>query len=366
MAVDLGTFLERLIEQDRIDAVMTNEFAQFGVQPRQYVGAFLLPEDTVQQNTFRETEVMYRTVVANAGTRYSPAQIKEGGVIGGEMLVELGNSDISTRLRGDRYDDLVRYLQEDASMATQEIMDWVNSLVNMALVEYNEIKRWEALENAQVTTEINGIEETVSYPDPTGNRVAASLDWTTDSNDPFEDILAMQSHLRDKGYTVENIITSHQVMSTLRRNEQVARRAGAVVGQADNTIQVQNLDNEDVTGVFQQNSLPTPTVYDLNYFDEQGNSNRFMSDDVMVFTCRTDNEMEVRRSPDPTQRRILRNTLGYTAIGKAAGQPEPGRAIDLAHKTNKPPRIEADGWQTSLPVLQNPEAVGVINSITTA
>ena len=251
-------------------------------------------------------------------------------------------------------------------MASDEIMSWVNNIVNMALVEYNEIKRWEAIESAQVTTEINGVTETVSYPDPTGNRVAASTDWSQNANDPFADILDMQSHLKSKGYRVENIITSHKVMNTLRQNEQVARRAGAVVGQADNTIQIQNLDNQDVQGVFAQNNLPTPTVYDLNYWDEAGNAHRFMSDDVMIFTCETGNEMEVRRSPDPTTRRILRNTLGYTAIGKAAGQPTPGRTIDMAHHTNKPPRIEADGWQTSLPVLTNPEAVGVIDSITLA
>jgi len=364
--MDLGTFLERLIEQGRIEAVMTNEFAQFGIQPRQYMGAMLLPEEMKESNTYRETEVYYRTVVANAGSRYSPAQIKDGGVIGGEMLVELGNSDISTRLRGDRYDDLVEYLNEDADMAADEIMSWVNQLVNMALVEFNEIKRWEALESAQVTIEINGVQQTVQYPDPTGHRVAAGLDWTVDGNDPMEDILAMQSTLRDKGYVLENIITSHDVMSTLRQNEQIARRAGAVVGQADNVVQVQNIDNSDVQGVFDQNNLPTPQTYDLNYYTEQGNAQRFMSDDVMVFTCRTGNETEVRLSSDPTTRRILRETLGYTGVGKPAGQPEPGRTIDLQHKTNKPPRIEADGWQTSLPVLTNPEAVGVINSITLA
>lgn len=366
MAVDLGTFLERLIEQNRIDAVMTNEFAQFGIQPRQYVGALLLPEEMRDENTYRETEVTYRTVIANAGSRYSPAQIKDGGVIGGEMLVELGNSDISTRLRGDRYDDLVEYLNEDSDMASEEIMDWINSLVNMALVEFNETKRWEALEDAQVTIEIGGVQETVQYPDPTGNRVAASLDWSVDSNDPMTDILSMESHLRAKGYILENIITSHKVMNTLRQNEQIARRAGAVVGQMDNSAQIQNIDNGDVQSVFTQNNLPVPTTYDLNYYDESGVAHRFMSDDVMVFTCRTGNETEVRLSSDPTTRRILRETLGYTGIGVPAGQPEPGRTVNLEHKTDKPPRIEADGWQTSLPVLTNPEAVGVINSITLA
>jgi hypothetical protein len=327
-----------------------------------------MPEQERSDNTYRETEVYYRTVVANAGSRYSPAQIKDGGVIGGEMLVELGESDISQRLKGDRYDDLVEYLTEyeGVSMAANEIMDWINSLVNMALVEYNEIKRFEALEDAEVTIEINGTQEKIQYPDPSGHRVAASLDWTSDANDPMKDILGMQAQLRDKGYVLENIITSHEVMTTLRQNEHIARRAGAVVGQLDDRVQIQNISNEDVLTVFGQNNLPEPTSYNLNYYDESGTANRFMSKDVMIFTCRTGNETEVRLSAQPETRRLLRDTVGYVGIGTPAGQAGPGRAIDLQHKTNKPSRIEADGWQTSLPVLTNPEAVGVINNITLA
>jgi hypothetical protein len=32
-------------------------------------------------------------------------------------------------------------------------------------------------------------------------------------------------------------------------------------------------------------------------------------------------------------------------------------------REDKPPRVESEGWQTSLPVLMEPEAVVVINSI---
>jgi len=61
---------------------------------------------------------------------------------------------------------------------------------------------------------------------------------------------------------------------------------------------------------------------------------------------------------------ILPDTLGYFAIGRPAGQNTPGRVTHLASFTNKPPRIEAEGWQTSLPVIVEPESIGVIHSIT--
>ena len=60
---------------------------------------------------------------------------------------------------------------------------------------------------------------------------------------------------------------------------------------------------------------------------------------------------------------MVANTLGYTALGRAAGQAMPGRVLRMEAFENKPPRIEAEGWQTSLPVITNPEAIAVITSI---
>ncbi len=368
MPVSLGTFLERLIEQGRVDAIMTNEFSQFGIEPRQYLGATLMPEQTREQNEYRETEVYYRTVVASSSTRYSPAQVREGGVIGGEMLVELGESDISRTLKGNRYDDMVEYLNQDSDLASQEMLDWINSMLNMALVEFNEIQRFECLVDAEVEILVNGTTKTITYPDPPGHRVAAAGDWTADSYDPFDDIFAMQQHLRAKGYVIESILTSHEVMTTLRQNPNVAKRSGNVMSlnTTDSEIYVQTIENSDVQAVFDQNNLPTPQEYNLNYYTEDGTPKRFLPNDVMLFTCRTGEETEVRLSADPEQRRMLRDTVGYTGVGTPAGQRTPGRAIDLQPKSDKPPRIEGDAWQTSLPVLTNPEAVGVIKNINLA
>ena len=44
-------------------------------------------------------------------------------------------------------------------------------------------------------------------------------------------------------------------------------------------------------------------------------------------------------------------------------QAAPGRVIRSEAFESKPPRIEAEGWQTSLPVVTDPEAVAVIESI---
>ena len=369
--MDLYTFLEDLLTSD-VPTVMTNEFAQFGIQPREYIGAQILPEQNApsDENTYRETEIYYRTVIANASTRYSPAQLKEGGVIGGEMLVTLGESDIAQQLTGRRFDALRAKLDEDAAMASQEFLSWVNSLVNMALVEFNEKQRWEAIVDAKTVAKgDSGVIEEVTYPDPTGHRVAAAVDWTDDTKNPWDEIEDMRQQLVDKGYSINRVVTTSKVMTTLKRNVHTARLAGRIQTFPDGSGNLQEIEqpvtDADLARVFEDHDLPQPETYDLNYHDEDGTANRFLPQGTFCIFAETGNQIEVKLSADPTTRRILRDTLGYVGLGYPAGQNSQGRHVNLEVKSNKPPRIEAEGWQTSLPVLTNPEALGVIHSITT-
>ena len=82
----------------------------------------------------------------------------------------------------------------------------------------------------------------------------------------------------------------------------------------------------------------------------------------MVFVCTTGRNEELSGPLSDSQSPlIVPDTLGYMAIGTAAGQDSPGRVLELEAITNKkPPRIEMEGWQTSAPVITEPEAIGVI------
>jgi hypothetical protein len=59
----------------------------------------------------------------------------------------------------------------------------------------------------------------------------------------------------------------------------------------------------------------------------------------------------------------LNNTVGYMAVGRAAGQSEAGRVIRSEFREDKPPRVWAEGWQTTLPVINAPQAIFVIKAI---
>ena len=276
--MDLRTFIEGLIDDGEFEAIAGNELAQFGTDTRPYLGPTLLPERQVASNMYRENDIRYRTVIANDGTRYSPAQKKQGGEIAGSFIVELGNSDIAREFTADMYDTLLDLLDVNAEMeAAARILGWSDDTLNEALIQHNEKQRFQALVNAQVIRiGDNGFRETVQYPDPAGHRVAAGGDWTSDAYDPWLDIIGRMTFLRDKGYEVNRIITTNRVKQTLAANPNTARRVGqqniVIDGGSVTSQLLENVSMDDVDRVASQNfdNVDTIETYDRRYFTQTG------------------------------------------------------------------------------------------------
>lgn len=358
---DLFTLVQQMIANGQFAALAGNPLAQFGPQ-RQYLGATILPERLVAENLYYEASIRYRTVIANDGTRYSPAQKKASGELVGEFLVELGDQDIARELSGRDYDALLKLLASTASVAAVDFMvGWTDRTVNQALIEKTELQRWQALVGASVVrVGDNGYTETVSYPNPAGHRAAAGGAWTSDAYDPYADISAMADLLADKGYTLSRIITSRAVVSILARNAKIQERVAPVRVLAASNV-FGRVGAQEINGAFQADNLPPIETYDLLYRDQVGSA-RFLPAGTMVFIADTgiDGSLDLGDAA-----RFLPNqgTLGYTAIGRAVGQTAPGRVIRAEVKQDKPPRVEAEGWMTSLPVVTEPEGVAVIHTI---
>lgn len=360
MAPDLNTIMTRLAEQGAYTRIASNPLAQFGIRPRMYLGAQLLPERTVDENMYREDSIRYRTVIANDGTRYSPSQKKAGDIVG-SMLVELGNSDIAREFDGREYDVLLRLLQRNADMeALANITNWLDTTVNLALVELLEKQRWEAIVEAEVIRQgDNGYEETVSYSNPTNHRAAAGAAWSNDATDPLDDIFTQADLLAGKGINVTRIITSRQVLSIMAKNAIVRQRVG--VRTYGNDVTVGRATLESMNSLFQADGLPPIETYDLQYRTQSG-TGYFLARDVVVLVGTTGRDESFDLGDD--EQMVLPDVLGYTAIGRAVGQSGPGRVIRAEAFEDKPPRIEAEGWQTALPVITSPESIAVIHTIT--
>jgi len=359
---DLATLINTMRADGTIETIARNRRAQFGRTGRMYMGATLLPERTVEENMFREEAIRYRTVIANSGTRYSPTQMKSGDLIG-SFLVELGESDIARQFDSKVYDSLLRYLNSNQTMdAVASITNWLDTTVNLALIELEEKQRWEAIVDASVVrTGDNEYAETVSYSNPAGHRATQSAAWSTDSTDIYENIFTMADLLKSKGYTVNRMITSSPVLSIMAGNNTVKTRTGIAVVNTSGQIQSASgrATRDNINGAFQSDGLPPIETYDLQYRTQTG-TGYFLKRDVFVLVATT-NQDETIDFGDTEE--LFPDTLGYLAIGRAAGQSAPGRVIRAEAKEDKPPRIEAEGWQTSLPVIQHPEAIAVITGI---
>ncbi len=231
------------------------------------------------------------------------------------------------------------------------------------MIEAEELQRWEAICGASVVRRgDNGYEETITYPNPTGHRVAAGGTWSLDTYDPFEDIFNRVNFLRGKGYDVNRIITSSNVVSIMANNDEVRARAGTVnVVNGAFQVNASSASIDAINGQLKSNSLPNIETYDLRTTLSDGTMQRFMPNDVMVFACLTGRDETIDVSA--TEQKIVSDTLGYMAVGVPTGALEPGRTIYVEPRNTKPRMVYAEGYEMTLPVLLDPEAFAVITGI---
>lgn len=367
--MELRSLVEMVVADDVIGNLINNPMAQFGPKNRQYKGPTLLPERNVPQNAYMEEEIRFRTQMANAGTRYSPPQLK-GNTLVGKMFVELAESDIAAEFTAQDYDTIIAILERVPEVtnlaqvppqAMTTLLKWADTGIVRPLLEFNEKCRWQALEDAQVVlTGDNGFTETVSYSNPSGHRVNAGGTWSDNNYDPYPDIVAGVKKLKDKGYEVARFITSYTVLSKLLNNAKILQRlgilsiaGGIVVGLAGAATQ------EQLNQRLAADGMPPIETYDLQYNTQTG-TQYFLSRDVFIMVSTTERDELIDRGDNDI---LSFNTLGYTAIGRPANRQSQGRAYKIEYNDGKGSAVQGQGWQTSLPVVTSPEAVYVIGNI---
>lgn len=368
--MDLRVLVDRMVQDEQFLTVTNNPLAQFGVPGRTYLGATLLPERLVPENAYVEEGIRYRTIIANDASRYSAVQIK-GGVMVGSFQVILGDQDIGSHFTGAQYDALIRLIRRSGGgtptmVGATQLIDWADRTLNLPLIERIEKQRWEALIDASVIrTGDNNYREVVTYPTPTGHRPVAGGVWSNNSYDPYLDIIAGMEFLAAKGYTVNRIVASTPVVSKLSNNNNIKSRVGRLSVQPSGTIVglPGRASLTEINQLFSEDGLPPIEKYDLQYRTSLSQG-YFLKRDVFAMFATTGNDETIVDSDDNPV--VVQNTLGYVGVGRAAGQDNPGRVIPPPRviTDSKPPRIEGEGWQTSLPVVTEPEGIYVITGIT--
>lgn len=361
--------IQGLLNQMDTDGAFTrlarDRRAQFGMRNRPLIGATLLPVVDQPENAYRDDTVKYRTIIANAGTRYSPVVLKKGALVG-SVQVELFEMDLGSELTSKEYDALIRMLNRNLTMdAAAAVTNFLNVTVNMGLEELREVYRWQCIENAVVQRRgANGYKEDIKYSNPAGHRAVAASAWSNNANDPFVDIFNRVELLRSKGFAVNRIFTSSAVVGILALNDKIRTRAGAITVNVGGGLIVQGgrASLDQINSMLRAEGLPALEINDAIYRTSTG-TKRFMSANVMIFCGTTGRDESIELGDAESTVELLPDTLGYYGVGRAAGQSDVGRVLMAEHKRDKPPRIEAQGWETSAPVITEPEAIATITGI---
>lgn len=375
--MDIGGLLNQMRADGSLFRVAMNPRAQFGTLNRRYIGAEILPERTVESNQYTEEQIRYRTIVANAGTRYSPTQ-KKGGALVGTFDVKLAESDIQSELTSRDYDTIIRLLQGVTGImgqpgnqgaipslsAAAQVTQFVETVIVQALIDVLEVWRWQAMADKLVKLRgDNEYKEDVAYPAYAELTFTRAADWAVDTNDPMVDILQAVQAMADRGMTASRIITGRTAYTKFARNALIRQRTGRVVVNASGQIRGVNSGFAtlgDINGMLSSDGLPPIELYDLQYRTTTG-SQHFLRRDAMVILATTGRNEQLDLGDGVFE--TIEDTLGYTGIGRAAGQSASGRVVRVENREDKPPRIFSEGWQTALPVITEPEAVAVINGI---
>jgi hypothetical protein len=370
--MDIAGLITQMSTEGAFARVINNPLAQFGPPTQPFLGATLLPDRMVPENSYTEEGVKYRSVIANAATRYSPVQ-KKGGALVGTVDVKLRDSDIGSELKAQEYDAVIRLVERAAAAgagvnrptmeAVAQLTRWAINTLSRPLAILDEKNRWDAIVDASVTrTGDNGYTETVTFPNPTDARVAAGGTWTSDAYDPYVDIMERVEFLAGKGYTVSRIFAPSTVRSMLSNNAKIAARIGRVSVAAGTAVGLPGrVSLNGLNALLGEDGVPPIELYDAQY-ETQTSTGFYLKRDVMVFVATTARDQSIDRGDQEPI--LLQNTIGYTGVGRPAGQSQSGRVLyTRSIPDSKPPRIEGEAWQTTFPVILDPEAIAVVTGI---
>lgn len=369
---DLKSLLDWLLQDRSLDTILANPLSQWGPASRPMKGANFLPPKLVEKNQDTIEDVRFRTVAAQDGTRYSPAQLVGGGEMFGKIHYRLGHSDLMREISGPDYDGIVRYLNANMGMqAAAKVVGLFDTFINQAMVEHDELAIWEAIVSNSITRRgANAYFEYDEGIDLSSQRVTAQCDWTDADTTPWTtDILPSIRRLVASGYQRSGIriMTTDQVLMTLAEHPQTARYLVQTPLATGQSVQEATgvFSNADVTRVFlAKMGIMSVDTHDIRIQTETGEL-RAYPESNMTFIASTGRSEEVLYNvADPSQVKIVPDVIGFNAIGVANGVTTPGRQGNMNVFTGtKAARIEFEGWQASGPVILNPQAIANISAI---
>lgn len=369
--MDIGTLLETLEGEGQLQATLNDPRAQFGIDNKQYWGATVLPVQNVEEDgPFREYGVRWRTVVATDSTRYSPVTLRQIAR-GGSVLIELGEKDAGAQIFGRDLEKVRKALNGGRLAGSPNAASLLTQMVakgaTQPLIEKEEKERLEAMVDGLILRRgDNGYKEDVPQANPVGHRVTVTTPVNDPLVNPLEAIDAQLAFMKAKGYPVTQIRTSTKVINAIRNNESARRDVGSFtyVGSDGRITSGQNsvsLDQINAYLAANGQGYPPIIAYDEVYETLYG-SKRFLRENAMVMVSTQGVDADTIRQLGGDSDLPAPTSLGYYGVGIAENQSAPGRvALADYYDRDRGARISVKAWESSGPVILEPEALSVLN-----
>lgn len=360
---DLKTMLEHLYERGDLEEVRQDARVQFGPPEKERLGATIMPEEDKNSNIFREDHIRFHEFgAARLSDRKSPPQVEDRREEVGSYMVELATMSNAGEFDSDSYDNVKAALQEDniTQEALAEVVDFFASL-NESLAKKAEVQRWDCLITGSVD-KMDGTSLDYPHKDETVSEVgqdhiqdaAVKFDGNSDPLQVFENAADL---LEAQNYPLGRVIMSKKARRALLRNTNLVQAYfGTDLGDNRRSLRVSQLNE-----LMDEHDLPEIETYDVRYRDADGNWERYLDEEAVLFLGETGEERIL--DVGEQQPRILPNVVGYYAIGIPAGESQATKVLNAEVDPTYPPSISGQAVQVGLPVLQDPFAVVVRTNV---
>lgn len=360
-------------ETGQFTSLAQSRISQLGSADQILLGAQILPEEQLTENTYKSMGIAVRRGIGNSGADLSPAQPKK--VMGSwEEAASLGKIDAASYLDAADLEKIINYLDRKTAATSPELSAaeilsrWYDEGVLGDLNRLIEQQRWQMIVDGKVNRlGANNYYEEVVYPFPPSHQVtvassgtvAAPAGWydtnPATSANALQDFLAQKEVLRKKGYRITRVVSTETAKSVFMQNGKTktaifpsGELRPVAQGDVDALLAIYGVPAWQTYEATYEEPSPTDfnVIQNLSYLD------RATFDPIVLFgTTNLQTQIDLGRDKGVM---TFPNRLGYYALGRPEGQTQLGKVAKvIVYDEKYPPSVYGEVIAKGLPVVES-------------
>lgn len=308
-------------------------------QQNEFLLHTFLPDNSVNDLSYRFTKGGGNLIDAAVYRNYdseSDIGIREGGArVYGEL------PPISRKMPLGEYERIKRRNLDTQAEELRAALETDASRLASGIAARVEMARGEALFNASITLNENGVQGGVDFGRTAGNTVAPSKTWDDPTSTVSDDLTAwMEYYLDLNGFMPERMLMPRRVFNFLRRNDQLKN----VIFPNSASASLPTLTAQQLREALNAQDLPDPVIYDAKV-NVAGVSTRITPANKLALLPPTNVKIGETLWGSPIESQDPRYGLGGAEAGIAVG----------AYHSEDPQTLWTRATAIVLPIIGNPD-----------